>query len=419
MHILFLTHYFTPENNAPAARVHGMAREWARSGHRVTVLTCAPNVPAGVVYEGYENKLYQEEWIDGIRTVRVWTWLAANRGRVRRGLNYLSYLAAAGAAGPLLRPRADVVIATSPQFFAGWAGWPVARAHGAPFVLEIRDIWPDSIVAVGALEKGRIIGALGKLERALYDGADHIVAVGDGYRMNMIRKGIGPSKISRRHQRRRRRPVRAARARPGAPRAARLLAGDVRHHLRRHHRHGQRPRGGARRRPPAQGRRAATTSPSCSSATAPCAPGWRRRRARRASTNVVFTGLVPRAELPAYLASSDACLVHFRKDDLFGTILPSKFFEDAAMERPILLGFEGDARAMLEEADCGIAFEPSNDEELAAAAERLAAAPAEERRRLGENGRRYVLEHFDRRKLAHDYLEILERVRADHRRGRR
>jgi colanic acid biosynthesis glycosyl transferase WcaI len=136
-------------------------------------------------------------------------------------------------------------------------------------------------------------------------------------------------------------------------------------------------------------------------------------------TNVVFAGLVPRPEVPTYLASSDACLVHFRKDELFGTILPSKFFEDAAMERPILLGFEGEARAMLHEADCGIAFEPSSDEALAAAAEQLADMPAKERRRLGENGRRYVLEHFDRRKLAHDYLEILERVRTDHRRSRR
>jgi len=187
MHILFLTHYFVPENNAPAARVHGLAKEWARAGHHVTVLTCAPNVPAGVVYEGYANKPYQEEWIDGVRTVRVWTYLAANRGRVRRGLNYLSYLAAAGAAGPLIRPMADVVIATSPQFFAGWAGWPVARAHGAPFVLEIRDIWPDSITAVGALREGRIVSALERLEKALYDGADHIVAVGEGYRQNMLR----------------------------------------------------------------------------------------------------------------------------------------------------------------------------------------------------------------------------------------
>jgi glycosyltransferase involved in cell wall biosynthesis len=418
VHILFLTHYFTPENNAPAARVHGMAREWARSGHRVTVLTCAPNVPAGVVYEGYRNKIYQEEWIEGIRTVRVWTWLAANKGRVRRGLNFLSYLAAAGAAGPFVRPRADVVIATSPQFFAGWAGWPVARAHGAPFVLEIRDIWPDSIVAVGALPDGRIIRTLGKLERALYDGADHIVAVGDGYRMNMIRKGVGPSRISV--------ITNGVDVDLFEPRAADLalrarlgfgpdtfvvafagtigMAADLRVAL------------GAARRLKAEGRD--------DIAFLLVGDGAQRAELEEAAradglTNVVFTGLVPRAELPAYLASSDACLVHFRKDDLFGTILPSKFFEDAAMERPILLGFEGDAREMLHEADCGIAFEPANDEELAAAAERLADASPKERRRLGENGRRYVLERFDRRRLAHDYLEVLERVRADRRRGRR
>jgi len=134
--------------------------------------------------------------------------------------------------------------------------------------------------------------------------------------------------------------------------------------------------------------------------------------------NVAFTGLVPRAELPDYLASSDACLVHFRKQELFSTILPSKFFEDAAMQKPILLGFEGDARALLTEADCGIAFEPGNDAELAAAVVRLASDRAE-CARLGANGRRYVLERFDRRRLAHEYLEILERVRADYRRGPR
>ncbi len=154
-------------------------------------------------------------------------------------------------------------------------------------------------------------------------------------------------------------------------------------------------------------------------------PARRRRRgarrargagARRGPDNVVFTGLVPRAELPDYLASSDACLVHFRKQALFSTILPSKFFEDAAMEKPILLGFEGDARAMLAEADCGIAFEPGNDAELAAAASGSPTTAAA-CRRLGENGRRYVLEHFDRRLLAHDYLEILERVRDGAGRG--
>jgi glycosyltransferase involved in cell wall biosynthesis len=395
-----------------------MAREWARSGHRVTVLTCAPNVPAGVVYEGYENRLCQEEWIDGIRTLRVWTWLAANKGRVRRGLNFLSYLAAAGATGPLIRPRADVVIATSPQFFAGWAGWPVARAHGAPFVLEIRDIWPDSIVAVGALPDGRIIKTLSKLEHALYEGADHIVAVGDGYRMNMIRKGVGPSKISVVTNGvdvglfEPREPDEELRARLGfAPETFVVtFAGTIGMAS------GLEVALGAARRLKASGRDDIAFLLVGDGAVR----AELERQARdEGLDNVAFTGMVARAELPAYLASSDACLVHFRKDDLFGTILPSKFFEDAAMERPILLGFEGDARAMLREADCGIAFEPSNDEELAAAAEQLAAAPQEERRRLGANGRRYVLEHYDRRKLAHDYLEILERVRADQRRGRR
>jgi len=417
VHILFLSHYFVPENNAPAARVHGMAKEWARLGQRVTVLTGAPNVPAGVVYEGYRNRLYQEEWIDGIRTARVWTYLAANRGRVRRGLNFLSYMAAAGAAGSALRPRADVVIATSPQFFAGWAGVPVSRAHGAPFVLEIRDIWPDSITAVGALKEGRVIRALEGLERALYDAADHIVAVGEGYRQNMIRKGVPAAKIDvvtngvdadlftpR--------PADAAlRERLGFTPGTFVVtfAGTIGMAS------GLEVALGAARRLKEQGRDDVAFLLVGDGAVR---AGLEEQARAQGLDNVVFTGLVPRAELPDYLASSDACLVHFLKQELFSTILPSKFFEDAAMQKPILLGFEGDARALLTEADCGIAFEPGNDAELAAAAVRLAGDRAE-CARMGANGRRYVLEHFDRRSLAHDYLEILEHVRAAYGRGPR
>ncbi len=417
MHILFLSHYFVPENNAPAARVYGMAREWALLGHRVTVLTGAPNVPAGVVYEGYRNRLYQEEWIEGIRTARVWTYLAANRGRVRRGLNFLSYMAAAGAAGSALRPRADVVIATSPQFFAGWAGVPVSRAHGAPLVLEIRDIWPDSITAVGALKEGRVVSALEGLERALYDAADHIVAVGEGYRQNMIRKGVPAAKIDV--------VTNGVDADLFTPRPA---DGALRERL------GFAPHTfvvafagtigmasglevalGAARRLKEQGRDDVAFLLIGDGAVR--AELEEQARAQGLD-NVVFTGLVARAELPDYLASSDACLVHFRKQALFSTILPSKFFEDAAMEKPILLGFEGEARALLTEADCGLAFEPGNDAELAAAVLTLAADRAE-CARLGASGRRYVLEHFDRRTLARDYLEILERVRSAYGRGPR
>ncbi len=419
MHILFLTHYFTPENNAPAARVHGLAREWARSGHRVTVLTCAPNVPAGVVYEGYANKLYQEEWIDGIRTVRVWTWLAANKGRVRRGLNYVSYLAAAGAAGPLLRPRADVVIATTPQFFAGWAGWPVARAHGAPFVLEVRDIWPDSIVAVGALGEGRVTRTLGKLERALYDSADHIVAVGDGYRMNMIRKGVGPSRISvitngvDTDLFEPREPDQELRARLGFSPETFVVtfAGTIGMAS------GLEVALGAARRLKEKGRddiafllvgdgavRAGLEATGARGG--PHERGLHRPRAAHRAA-----GLPRRAATPASCTSA--------RRSSSGRSCRASSSRTPPWSGRSCSGSRATPGRCCDEADCGIAFEPSNDEELAAAAERLAAASPEERRRLGENGRRYVLEHFDRRRLAHEYLEVLERVRADFERGRR
>jgi len=411
MHILFLSHYFVPENNAPAARVHSLAREWTREGHRVTVITGAPNVPTGVVYEGYRNRLRQQEWIDGIRTVRVWTYLAANRGRLLRGFNFFSYLVTAGVAGALLRPRADVVIATSPQFFAGCAGVPVSRAHGAPFVLEIRDIWPASIMAVGALEEGRVIHALEKLERALYDAADHIVAVGAGYRQHILEQGVPDAKVEvvtngvDSDLFVPRAPDEALRASLGLNgKYVLTYAGTVgmAHGLDVVLRAGHRLREHGRD----------------DIVLLVVGDGARRAELEQAVrdqglSNVVFTGMVGRAKLPAYLASSDACLVHMRDEALFSTVLPSKIFEDAAMEKPIIAGLLGEGTAIIEAADCGIVFAPGDDAALAAAVERLADAP-EEGRRLGRNGRRFVLEHYDRRRLAHDYLAILERVCADH-----
>ena len=412
MHILFLSHYFVPENNAPAARVHSLAREWTRQGHRVTVITSAPNVPTGVVFEGYRNRLYQQEWIDGIRTVRVWTFLAANRGRLLRGVNYFSYLVTAGVAGALLRPRADVVIATSPQFFAGCAGVPVSRAHGAPFVLEIRDVWPASITAVGALKDGRVIRAFEKLERALYRAADHIVAVGAGYRQHILDQGVPAAKVEvvtngvdsglfwPRP------PDEALRARLGlSGKYVLTYAGTVgmAHGLdavlRAGHRLLERGRDDI--------------------VLLVVGDGARRAELEQAARdqglhNVVFTGMVGRANLPLYLASSDACLVHMRDEPLFSTVLPSKIFEDAAMEKPVIAGLRGEGSDIIRAADCGIVFAPGDDAALAAAVERLADDP-EEGRRLGRNGRRFVLEHYDRRTLAHDYLAILERVHADHR----
>jgi len=195
MRILFFSHYFAPEGNAPATRTYENCKRWVAAGHDVTVVTCAPNAPAGVVYEGYKNRLYQKEELDGIDVRRVWTFLAANKGFLRRTMNFLSYMLSA-LFFSLFVKRPDVTIATSPQFFCGWAGVLYSKLRRTPFILEIRDIWPESILAVGAMKKSVVIRVLEWLELRMYAAASHIVTVGDGYRQKLLEKGVPDSRIS-------------------------------------------------------------------------------------------------------------------------------------------------------------------------------------------------------------------------------
>ena len=134
MRILFLTHYFPPEGNAPANRVYEHCRRWVKGGDEVHVITGVPNVPTGTIYNGYKNRLIQTETIDDIKTTRVWTYIAPNKGKIRRILNYMSYMISASLAG-LFAQKPDVVIATSPQFFCGWAGVFISRMKRVPFIL--------------------------------------------------------------------------------------------------------------------------------------------------------------------------------------------------------------------------------------------------------------------------------------------
>src|SRR5262245_21262700 len=170
MRIVFFTHYFHPEGNAPATRVTEMTRRWVAAGHDVTVITGVPNVPDGVVYEGYRNRWLQRETRDGVEVVRVCTYLAPNNGTARRIANYVSFMITAALTGLFVR-RPDVVIATSPQFFCGWAGVIVTALRRLPFVLEIRDLWPESIEAVGAIGQPRLLRFLEWLELRMYAAA--------------------------------------------------------------------------------------------------------------------------------------------------------------------------------------------------------------------------------------------------------
>ncbi|MDA7619911.1 glycosyltransferase family 4 protein [Akkermansiaceae bacterium] len=419
MRLVFLTHYYPPEGNAPATRVGALARRWVEAGHHVTVFTGVPNVPDGVVYPGYRNRLWpQKSKIEGVHVIRVGTFIAPNKGSARRILNYLSFMISAFVSLLFVR-RPDVLIATSPQFFCGWAGvlvkwWfrcsrPWSRTP--KFVLEIRDIWPESIGAVDAIGNQKVLGILEWLELRMYAAANHIVTVGQGYRERLLERGVPEKKISIAMNGVDRDLLETSEPDPSALRrelglegkficsyigtigmasgldvflrAARLL----------------RDQGEDRIRLLAVGDGAVREE-------------LEERAAIENLNSVIFTGRRPKEDMPVFLAATDVCFVHLRKTPLFQTVMPSKIFEAFGMRRPILIGVEGEARKLVDASGGGWAMPPEDEKSLVSALLK-ALDDRNDCEIKGERGRDYVVTHFDRDQLAKDYLDILRAVALD------
>ena len=193
MRILFLTDNFPPEMNAPATRTWEHCKEWVNLKADVTVITCTPNFPEGKVFKGYKNKFIQTELIDGIKVVRVWSYISANNGFLKRIIDYTSYAIMAFTVG--LWYKCDLIIATSPQFFTAISGYALSVFKRKPWIFELRDLWPESIRAVGAMQNKKILYFFEKLELFLYKKANLVVPVTDSFKQNLIDRGISESKI--------------------------------------------------------------------------------------------------------------------------------------------------------------------------------------------------------------------------------
>lgn len=414
MRILFLTHNFPPETNALASRTYEHAKLWVKMGHQVEVVTCAPNHPKGQLYSGYRNALFQRERMDGIDVVRVWTFLAANEGIVLRSLNYLSFLLS-GALQSIRLQHPDVVVSSSPQMFSGLIGYPVSRLKRAPWVLEIRDLWPESIVAVGALRRGFVVRVLEAVERFAYRRADHIVSVTTSFlthfeslrvardKVSVVTNGADLELFAG--------PVRDTALASELGLAGKFVAAYVGTHGMAHAlstvlQAADRLRDRDDIRFLLVGSGAEQTS-------------LREQRDAMKLSNVVMLDQQPRSRMPAIWGLAGASIVHLRKTPLFCTVIPSKIFEAMAMGVPILLGVEGEAAAIVINAKAGLLFEPENAQALAAAVSQLA-DDREQAKHFGESGRSAARERFDRRTLAAGYLKLLEQVaRCDKRCGAR
>jgi len=402
--ILFLTDNFPPETNAPATRTYEHARCWVAAGHEVTVLANAPNFPTGKIFPGYKNKLWQREAMDGIAVVRVWTYVTANEGFVRRSLDYFSF-AVSGALGGLFLPRPDLVVATSPQIFTALAGCILASIKRCPFVFELRDLWPDSIVAVGAMREGLLLRSLKRLEYWLYRRAARIVSVTNSFKRILVSNGIPPEKIvvvrngvDFRAFAPGSKPAELARdlGLEGKFVAAYVGTLGMAHGLDSLLTVAERLRGRE------------------SLVFVLVGTGAEHARLedtarRRKLDNVRFVGPVGKELVRQYWQLCDVALVLLRDAPLFRHVIPSKMFEAMATGRPIVLGVRGESQEILEEAGAGIAVPPEDSEALAEAILKMMDNPVL-RRDMGAAGRRFVEEKFDRDRLASEMLDQLRCV---------
>jgi glycosyltransferase involved in cell wall biosynthesis len=409
MKILYVSQYFPPEMGAPAARAVELSRHWAQGGHEVTVLTGFPNHPTGEVPPAYRSKfrrLVFREQVDGISVVRTWLLPFPNRKAHERMLNYSSFCASAAATGTFLS-RTDVVIASSPQLLVGLSGCWIARWKRVPFVFEVRDLWPESLSAVGMGDDNSLLHrSLGKIADFLYRNSDRVVVVTPAFeeflvahrnvprqKISVIENGVESDLFAPCNNTDGRKELRAEgkfvvsyigtlgmahglqtildaalQLRDTNPNIVFLILGE----------------GADKQRLVAMAE-------------------------ERNLHNLRFVGQQPREKIPSYISASDACLVLLKRTELFKTVIPTKMLEFMSCERPVILGVDGQARSILEEARAGIVIEPENAADLVNAACRLA-ANQELAREMGKNGREYIVRKFSRHHTAEKYIRVLEEM---------
>lgn len=406
MRILYFTQYFPPEVGATQTRAWEMCRYLVERGHHVTVVTEVPNHPSGIIPPNYRGRLSERRVEKGIDVLRLWVAASPEKTFRSRMQFYLSYMGIATLAGSLLKGRYDLVYATSPPLFVGAAGMAVAAKRRIPFVFEVRDLWPESAVALGELKSRKAILAAERLERLLYRRAARIVSVTEGISDRLHQKGIPHSKV--------------ALIPNGAnthlftyePEAGRTLASELgltgkfialyagihgvaqgletvlqAAHLLRDNKEiefvflGEGPRKGA----------------------------LMEMSRELSQENVHFLPEVPSERMPAILSAAGCAIVPLRDEALFQGALPSKMFEAWACSRPVVLSVAGEAAQTLSQAGGGVAVKPEDPGDMAKAFAYLQAHP-NEAGEMGRRGRAFVEQHYSRREQARKLEALLENV---------
>jgi glycosyltransferase involved in cell wall biosynthesis len=355
MKVLFITDNFPPENNAPATRTYEHCKRWVNNCLDITVITCFPNFPKGKVFDGFKNKIIETSEVEKIKLIRVWSYMTKNEGFLRRILDYLSFSFTSFIAG--LFREFDVVVSTSPQFFTSFTGFLLKLFRRKKWIFEVRDLWPDTIAAVGSINRHSFLyKILETIELFFYAKADMIIVVTSSFKKDLIERGVNKDKIhiiyngiddvfSKNKINKSRLEIRQNLKINDKVVIGYIGTVGMTHDL-------------------------ISTVKQLKNLPAKyhlliVGEGAAKREIfefvkSNKLKNITLLDSITKESVPSFINAIDLSLIQLKKCDTFKNVIPSKIFENAAMGKTIILGVEGESKNIIEKYKLGLSFEPGN-----------------------------------------------------------
>ncbi len=398
MRVLILSIYYDPE---PIPKAAELARELHRRGHQVTVVTAFPHYPEGRLYPGYRLALWRREVRDGVRILRTFIYPYHGKRAALRMLNYGTWMLSSMLAA-FLTPRCDVMYVWHPPLTVGVSAWVLSKLKRVSFAYDNQDLWPESALASGLMHEGRAVRFLYRLADWVYARALRILVVSEAAAAHLQHRGVDRQKIvvaphwleTAPFAQRRARDIR--REYDFGDHFVVLFAGNL----------------GS-----VQGLETIIEAASLVPATVNAefvfvGDGSDRQRLEALTAslhldNVRFVGRHPPEDMPDFFDAADALVVHLRPSDIADHAIPTKILAYLAAAKPIVCATGPAAAQVVRDAQAGLVVSPGNPQALADAVERLAALPPSERARMGDAGRAYLSEHFDKARVIDTYERVL------------
>ncbi|MCY9692569.1 glycosyltransferase family 4 protein [Paenibacillus alginolyticus] len=408
MRITLLCHYFYPEIGAPSARLFEMAKTWVEMGHDVEVITCFPNHPTGNIPEQYKGMLRKKEYLEGITVYRNYVYATPNEGFLKKTLGHLSFMVSSILLSTFSIKKTDVVIVSSPTLFSVLSGYVIALLRRAPFIFEVRDLWPDAIIKLGVLKNKFIIKVLEGMEYFFYKKSKKIVVVTQAFKKLIAARGIEPSKIDvitngvdlelfnkhlayenkedliNKYGWENKKILLYVGAHGISQGLSTLL--DVANKLKEHE----------------------------ELRFVFIGEGAEKKRLQALAddmqlTNVQFINGQAKEMIPLFYSCAFLSFVILRDLPMFEGYIPSKMFEIMGSGCPIVAALSGEAADILRESEGAIVVPPENVEMIAGAVTELV-NDKEKREIMSSKGFSYVEQNYSRHKLASRYLDIMHDV---------